>query len=92
MISFYAWIGNWILSLFYWTNSWEVKGTNNYLNILKTGKSVESTVQDIKKRALRLLGQQNRAEMCLYPVNSKKQCKSYKDVDAAAQAACDLIR
>jgi len=59
---------------------------------LKTGKSVESTVQDIKKRALRLLGQQNRAEMCLYPVNSKKQCKSYKDVDVAAQAACDLIR
>ena len=58
----------------------------------KTGKSVKSTVQDIKKRALRLLGQQNRAEMCLYPVNSKKQCKSYKDVDVAAQAACDLIR
>ena len=58
---------------------------------LKTGKSVESTVQDIKKRALRLLGQQNRAEMCLYPVNSKKQCKSYKDVDAAAQAACNLL-
>ena len=43
----------------------------------KTGKSVKSTVQDIKKRALKLLGQQNRAEMCLYPVNSKKQCKSY---------------
>lgn len=58
----------------------------------KTGKSVKSTVQDIKKRALRLLGQQNRAEMCLYPINSKKQCKSYKDVDVAAQAACDLIR
>ena len=58
----------------------------------KTGKSVKSTVQDIKKRALKLLGQQNRAEMCLYPVNSKKQCKSYKDVDVAAQAACDLIR
>ena len=58
---------------------------------LKTGKSVKSTVQDIKKRALRLLGQQNRAEMCLYPVNSKKQCKSYKDVDAAAQAACNLL-
>ena len=57
----------------------------------KTGKSVKSTVQDIKKRALRLLGQQNRAEMCLYPVNSKKQCKSYKDVDAAAQAACNLL-
>ena len=58
---------------------------------LKTGKSVKSTVQDIKKKALRLLGQQNRGEMCLYPVNSKKQCKNYKDVDAAAQAACNLL-
>ena len=58
---------------------------------LKTGKSVKSTVQDIKKKALRLLGQQNRAKMCLYPVNSKKQCKNYKDVDAAAQAACNLL-
>ena len=58
---------------------------------LKTGKSVKSTVQDIKKKALRLLGQQNRGEMCLYPVNAKKQCKNYKDVDAAAQAACNLL-
>ena len=58
---------------------------------LKTGKSVKSTVQDIKKKALRLLGQQNRGEICLYPVNSKKQCKNYKDVDAAAQAACNLL-
>ena len=56
------------------------------------GPSLKSTTQNLKKRALRLLGQQNRAEMCLYPVNSKKQCKSYKDVDSAAQAACDLIR
>ena len=53
--------------------------------------SLKSTTQNLKKRALRLLGQQNRAEMCLYPVNSKKQCKSYKDVDAAAQAACNLL-
>jgi len=56
------------------------------------GPSLKSTAENLKKRALRLLGQQNRAEMCLYPVNSKKQCKSYKDVDSAAQAACDLIR
>ena len=56
------------------------------------GPSLKSTTQNLKKRALRLLGQQNRAEMCLYPVNSKKQCKSYKNVDSAAQAACDLIR
>ena len=58
-----------------------------------TGSNViiKSTTQTIKKKALRLLGQQNRAEMCLYPVNSKKQCKSYKDVDAAAQAACNLL-
>jgi len=62
------------------------------LNLNKEEKSVKSTTQTIKKKALRLLGQHNRAEMCLYPVNSKKQCKSYKDVDAAAQAACDLIR
>ena len=40
MISFYAWMGNWILSLFYWTNIWKVRGANNYLNILNTGKSV----------------------------------------------------
>ena len=61
------------------------------LNLNKKEKSVKSTTQTIKKKALRLLGQQNRAEMCLYPVNSKKQCKSYKDVDAAAQAACNLL-
>jgi len=59
---------------------------------LKTEGSVKLTAEKIKKRALRLLGQQNRAEMCLYPINSKKQCKNYKNVDSAAQAACDLIR
>jgi len=59
---------------------------------LKKGEPVKSTAQNIKKRALKLLGQQNRAEMCLYPINSKKQCKKYKNVDSAAQAACDLIR
>ena len=53
--------------------------------------SVKLTAQTIKDKALRLIGQQNRAEMCLYPVNSKKQCKNYKDVDAAAQAACNLL-
>ena len=37
---FYAWIGNWVLRLFYWTNRWNVRGANNYQNILKTGKSV----------------------------------------------------
>ena len=65
------------------------KGT---MKLNKEEKSIKSTTQTLKKKALRLLGQQNRAEMCLYPVNSKKQCKSYKDVDSAAQAACDLIR
>ena len=54
--------------------------------------SIKSTVQSLKKKALKLIGQQNRAEMCLYPINSEKQCKSYKDVDTAAQAACDLIQ
>ena len=67
----------------------EVKALDSNID---EGPSLKSTTQNLKKRALRLLGQQNRAEMCLYPVNSKKQCKSYKDVDSAAQAACDLIR
>ena len=53
--------------------------------------SLQSRTQKIKKKALRMVGQQNRAERCLYPVNSEKKCKSYKDVDAAAEAACDLL-
>ena len=54
--------------------------------------SVKLTAETLKDKALRLIGQQNRAERCIYPTNSKKQCKSYKDVDAAAKAACDLLR
>jgi hypothetical protein len=54
--------------------------------------STGSTLQKLKKKALKVIGQHNRAEMCLYPINSEKQCKSYKDVDTAAQAACDLIQ
>ncbi len=69
----------------------QIEVTAGDLNLNKEEKSIKSTTQTIKKKALRLLGQQNRAEMCLYPVNSKKQCKSYKDVDAAAQAACNLL-
>ena len=53
--------------------------------------SVKLTAETLKDKALRLIGQQNRAERCIYPTNSKKQCKSYKDVDAAAQAACNLL-
>ena len=37
---FYAWMGNWVLRLFYSTNRWNVIGANNYQDILKTGKSV----------------------------------------------------
>ena len=54
--------------------------------------SIKLTAQNLKKRVLTLIGQQNRAERCIYPTNSKKQCKSYKDVDTAAKAACDLLR
>ena len=57
----------------------------------KKEKSIQSTAQNLKKKVLKLIGQQNRAEMCLYPINSEKQCKTYKDVDAAAKAACDLM-
>jgi len=51
-----------------------------------------STLRSLKKKALKIIGQQNRSEICLYPINSEKQCESYKDVDTAAQAACDLIQ
>jgi len=61
-------------------------------NLKKEGRSIKSTAQNLKKKALKIIGQQNRADMCLYPINSEKQCKTYKDVDAAAKAACDLIR
>ena len=61
-------------------------------NVGTDTNSVGSTLQKLKKKALKLIGQQNRSEICLYPINSEKQCKSYKDVDTAAQAACDLIQ
>jgi hypothetical protein len=54
--------------------------------------SVESTTQNLKQKFLKLIGQQNRAEMCLYPANAERECKNYKDVDAAAEAACELIQ
>jgi hypothetical protein len=53
--------------------------------------SVSSTAQKLKQKFLDLINQ-DQFEMCLYPINSEKQCKTYKDVDAAAKAACDLIR
>ena len=51
--------------------------------------SVSTTAQNLKQKFLDLLDK-DQLEMCLYPINSEKQCKSYKDVDAAAKAACDL--
>jgi hypothetical protein len=51
--------------------------------------SVSATAQNLKQKFLDLINQ-DQLEMCLYPINSEKQCKTYKDVDAAAKAACDL--
>ena len=67
-------------------------GQQEVTSIADNTNSVGSTLQKLKKKALKIIGQQNRSEMCLYPINSKKQCESYKDVDTAAQAACDLIQ
>ena len=55
MIPFYAFIGNLLFNLFYWTNWWDVRKENNYLNILNKGKSVydgdfKSLVQKINPR------------------------------------------
>ena len=61
-------------------------------NVGTDTNSAGLALQNLKKKALKIIGQQNRSEMCLYPINSEKQCKTYKDVDAAAKAACDLIQ
>ena len=58
----------------------------------ETTSSIEQTATDLKQRFLKLVGQENRAEVCLYPVDTERKCKSYKNIDAAAKAACDLIR
>ena len=67
-------------------------GQQEVTSLANNTNSTGSTLQKLKKKALKIIGQQNRAEICLYPINSEKQCKSYKDVDTAAQAACDLIQ
>ena len=66
--------------------------TTSLDNVGTGTNSLKSTAQGLKKKALKFIGQQNRSEMCLYPINSEKQCKTYKDVDVAAKAACDLIQ
>jgi len=57
----------------------------------ETTGSIEQTTTDLKQRFLKLIGQENRAEVCLYPVDAERKCKSYKNIDAAAKAACDLM-
>ena len=66
-------------------------GQQEVTSLAANTNSTGPTLQKLKKKALKIIGQQNRSEMCLYPINSEKQCKTYKDVDAAAKAACDLI-
>ena len=67
-------------------------GQQEVTSLAANTNSTGPTLQKLKKKALKIIGQQNRAEICLYPINSEKQCESYKDVDTAAQAACDLIQ
>ena len=66
--------------------------TTSLDNVGTDTNSAGLALQNLKKKALKIIGQQNRSEMCLYPINSEKQCKTYKDVDVAAKAACDLIQ
>ena len=65
---------------------------DNTIEVSDTGaiESLSATAQNLKQKFLDLLDK-DQLEMCLYPINSEKQCKSYKDVDAAAKAACDLM-
>ena len=64
---------------------------DNTIEVSDTGaiESLSATAQNLKQKFLDLLDK-DQFEMCLYPINSEKQCKSYRDVDAAAKAACDL--
>ena len=64
---------------------------DNTINESDTGaiESLSATTQNLKQKFLDLLDK-DQLEMCLHPINAEKQCKSYKDVDAAAKAACDL--
>ena len=66
--------------------------TDNTIEVSDTGviESLSATAQNLKQKFLDLLDK-DQLEMCLYPINSEKQCKTYKDVDAAAKAACDLM-
>ena len=66
---------------------------DNTIEVSDTGaiESLSATAQNLKQKFLGLLDK-DQLEMCLYPINSEKQCKSYRDIDAAAHAACDLIR
>jgi hypothetical protein len=62
---------------------------------IPTGQSTNSlsqTTSNLKQKFLNLVGQGNRAEVCLYPIGRQKNCKTYKNLDAAAKAACDLIQ
>ncbi len=67
-------------------------GQQEVTSLADNTNSAGLTLQRLKKKALKVIGQQNRSKICLYPINSEKQCSSYKDVDTAAQAACDLIQ
>ena len=53
--------------------------------------SISATAQNLKQKFLDLINQEQ-LEMCLYPIGEKMERKSYNDIDAAAHAACDLIR
>ena len=57
----------------------------------ETTSSIEQTATDLKQRFLKLVGQENRAEVCLYPVDAERKCKTYTNIDTAAKAACDLM-
>ena len=60
---------------------------------IPTGQSpntISQTASNLKQRFLKLVGQGNSAEVCLYPIGAQRTCKTYASIDAAAKAACDL--
>ena len=67
------------------------KSTADSNNDMSSGTaSIAQTADDLKRKALKLVGAKNKVTVCLYPKGTERQCQPYSGIDAAAKAACDL--
>ena len=69
----------------------DLSGNSDEIPTSSSASTLTQTTSNIRQKFLKLIGQEARTEVCLYPVNAVAQCKSYQNIDTAAKAACDLI-